>query len=97
MWEPQPLTTLRASKACRGENFAFCVGHIVRTLFVTARLSESGTGRGSTRASSGLNLGPEKPYKTRDYPWISSVPLDKPGVVPDISPRSLPFTSLPIH
>jgi hypothetical protein len=21
MWEPQPLTTLRASKACRGENF----------------------------------------------------------------------------
>jgi hypothetical protein len=20
MWEPQPLTTLRASKACRGEN-----------------------------------------------------------------------------
>jgi hypothetical protein len=25
MWEPQPLTTLRASKACRGENFlTFC-------------------------------------------------------------------------
>jgi hypothetical protein len=23
MWEPQPLTTLRASKACRGENFTF--------------------------------------------------------------------------
>jgi hypothetical protein len=23
MWEPQPLTTLRASKACRGENFFF--------------------------------------------------------------------------
>jgi hypothetical protein len=21
MWEPQPLTALRASKACRGENF----------------------------------------------------------------------------
>jgi hypothetical protein len=32
MWEPQPLTTLRASKACRGENFTFtlfndsCIG-----------------------------------------------------------------------
>jgi hypothetical protein len=23
MWEPQPLTTLRASEACRGENFTF--------------------------------------------------------------------------
>jgi hypothetical protein len=23
MWEPEPLTTLRASKACRGENFTF--------------------------------------------------------------------------
>jgi hypothetical protein len=23
MWEPQPITTLRASKACRGENFTF--------------------------------------------------------------------------
>jgi hypothetical protein len=23
MWDPQPLTTLRASKACRGENFTF--------------------------------------------------------------------------
>jgi hypothetical protein len=23
MWEPQPLTTLRASKACMGENFTF--------------------------------------------------------------------------
>jgi hypothetical protein len=23
MWEPQPLTNLRASKACRGENFTF--------------------------------------------------------------------------
>jgi hypothetical protein len=23
MWKPQPLTTLRASKACRGENFTF--------------------------------------------------------------------------
>jgi hypothetical protein len=23
MWEPQPLTILRASKACRGENFTF--------------------------------------------------------------------------
>jgi hypothetical protein len=23
MWEPQPLTTLRASKTCRGENFTF--------------------------------------------------------------------------
>jgi hypothetical protein len=23
MWEPQLLTTLRASKACRGENFTF--------------------------------------------------------------------------
>jgi hypothetical protein len=23
MWEPQPLTTLRASKACRGESFTF--------------------------------------------------------------------------
>jgi hypothetical protein len=23
MWEPQPLTTLRVSKACRGENFTF--------------------------------------------------------------------------
>jgi hypothetical protein len=23
MWEPQPLTTLRASKACRGEDFTF--------------------------------------------------------------------------
>jgi hypothetical protein len=23
MWEPQHLTTLRASKACRGENFTF--------------------------------------------------------------------------
>jgi hypothetical protein len=23
MWEPQPLTTLRASKACRGEKFTF--------------------------------------------------------------------------
>jgi hypothetical protein len=23
MWEPQPLTTLRDSKACRGENFTF--------------------------------------------------------------------------
>jgi hypothetical protein len=23
MWEPQPLTTLRTSKACRGENFTF--------------------------------------------------------------------------
>jgi hypothetical protein len=23
MWEPQPLTTLRAFKACRGENFTF--------------------------------------------------------------------------
>jgi hypothetical protein len=23
MWEPQPLTTLRASKSCRGENFTF--------------------------------------------------------------------------
>jgi hypothetical protein len=23
MWEPQPLSTLRASKACRGENFTF--------------------------------------------------------------------------
>jgi hypothetical protein len=23
MWETQPLTTLRASKACRGENFTF--------------------------------------------------------------------------
>jgi hypothetical protein len=23
MWEPQPLTTLRAPKACRGENFTF--------------------------------------------------------------------------
>jgi hypothetical protein len=23
MWEPQPLTTLRASKACKGENFTF--------------------------------------------------------------------------
>jgi hypothetical protein len=23
MWEPQPLTTLRASKACREENFTF--------------------------------------------------------------------------
>jgi hypothetical protein len=23
MWEPQPLTTLKASKACRGENFTF--------------------------------------------------------------------------
>jgi hypothetical protein len=23
MWEPQPLTTLRASMACRGENFTF--------------------------------------------------------------------------
>jgi hypothetical protein len=25
MWEPQPLTTLRASKACRGENFTFII------------------------------------------------------------------------
>jgi hypothetical protein len=25
MWEPQPLTTLRASKACRGENFTFFI------------------------------------------------------------------------
>jgi hypothetical protein len=25
MWEPQPLTTLRASKACRGENFTFYI------------------------------------------------------------------------
>jgi hypothetical protein len=24
MWEPQPLTTLTASKACRGENFTYC-------------------------------------------------------------------------
>jgi hypothetical protein len=23
MWEPQPLTTPRASKACRGKNFTF--------------------------------------------------------------------------
>jgi hypothetical protein len=23
MWDPQPLTTLRASKDCRGENFTF--------------------------------------------------------------------------
>jgi hypothetical protein len=27
MWEPQPLTTLRASKACRGENFTFTKEH----------------------------------------------------------------------
>jgi hypothetical protein len=25
MWEPQPLTTIRASKACRGENFTFFI------------------------------------------------------------------------
>jgi hypothetical protein len=25
MWEPQPLITLRASKACRGENFTFII------------------------------------------------------------------------
>jgi hypothetical protein len=30
MWEPQPLTTLRASKACRGENFTFY--HTVKTV-----------------------------------------------------------------
>jgi hypothetical protein len=23
MWEPEPLTTLKAPKACRGENFTF--------------------------------------------------------------------------
>jgi hypothetical protein len=30
MWEPQPLTTLRASKACRGENFTFTFIIIIR-------------------------------------------------------------------
>jgi hypothetical protein len=25
MWEPQPLTTLRASKACRGENLIIII------------------------------------------------------------------------
>jgi hypothetical protein len=29
MWEPQPLTTLRASKACRGENFTFYFNKIL--------------------------------------------------------------------
>jgi hypothetical protein len=27
MWEPQPLTTLRASKACRGKTLPFIPGH----------------------------------------------------------------------
>jgi hypothetical protein len=29
MWEPQPLTTLRASKACRGENFTFTLNDFI--------------------------------------------------------------------
>jgi hypothetical protein len=43
MWEPQPLTTLRASKACRGENFtllhfedAWGSGYITPPLLTTA-------------------------------------------------------------
>jgi hypothetical protein len=32
MWEPQPLTTLRASKACTGENFTFYLVNLIRIL-----------------------------------------------------------------
>jgi hypothetical protein len=31
MWDPQPLTTLRASKVCRGENFTFTYSYLDRT------------------------------------------------------------------
>jgi hypothetical protein len=45
MWEPQPLTTLRASKACRGENFTFTFIYIyttyTRPLSVQAQYSRS--------------------------------------------------------
>jgi hypothetical protein len=34
MWEPQPLTTLRASKACRGENFTFLCSSPRHAVFV---------------------------------------------------------------
>jgi hypothetical protein len=37
MWDPQPLTTLRASKACRGENFTFTLFEVfMRTLQVVS-------------------------------------------------------------
>jgi hypothetical protein len=31
MWEPQPLTSLRASQACRGENFTFYLYKYIHT------------------------------------------------------------------
>jgi hypothetical protein len=38
MWEPQPLTTLRASKACRRENFTFTfTNNITFTLHFTVQ------------------------------------------------------------
>jgi hypothetical protein len=44
MWEPQPLTTLRASKACRGENFTFLIRLIYMDCdgkyFQTSKLSD---------------------------------------------------------
>jgi hypothetical protein len=36
MWEPQPLTTLRPSKACRGENFTLPFYYLQYSLLPTA-------------------------------------------------------------
>jgi hypothetical protein len=38
MWDPQPFTTLRASKACRGENFTVTF-NIILLIFVDYSLS----------------------------------------------------------
>jgi hypothetical protein len=50
MWEPQPLTTLRASKTCRGENFTFTLPN--PSSRITAMGVDSGSNRNEYQESS---------------------------------------------
>jgi hypothetical protein len=41
MWEPQPLTTLRASKACRGENFTLTASYVENISVIDTKFAVS--------------------------------------------------------
>jgi hypothetical protein len=56
MWEPQPLATLRASKACRGENFTFTLPYLYNLTVPFERVGDSYKQDSSSEPSDAINF-----------------------------------------